>query len=409
MLDTDKLMKVASMLDGVDCDTDSTRLVIMCGDVEVLNMDVPIRDIKIVNEQLLPFRLKNALREVISFEQVKTKYDCIQRISASENNRYAIINWLAGRMLSILRVNAKKLYQAFRLKQTQDDTSLAELAISCRALSILDNYWVKLDTEDITWDSVNLRHNSLNNAIAQIALHGKLVSLHGSLVSPEFTTNGAYAKAWRRDEDGSLWLYKLNDMQSTAKIEVMVSNILDCTNVNHCHYEARTDMDAYVSACPAMTSDDLSIADGLTFIGYCNRLGINPDDYLMEHDKDNYYKMFIVDYLIANPDRHGQNWGITYDSKTMEIYGLHPLFDHNNAFNKDAIDNENYESFFLGKTLKQNAIMAVINGCSFEFTKPVSRDMFLTTKQYECFMHRLKQLNDISVSRLKRSLYRFDI
>lgn len=100
------------------------------------------------------------------------------------------------------------------------------------------------------------------------------------LISPEFTTNGAYAKAWHRDADGSLWLYKLNDRQSTAKIEVMVSNILDCTNVKHCHYEAREDMGYYVCACPAMTSDTLSIVDGLTFIGYCNKINVDPDTYI---------------------------------------------------------------------------------------------------------------------------------
>lgn len=87
-------------------------------------------------------------------------------------------------------------------------------------------------------------------------------------------------------EDGSLWLYKLNDINSTAKIEVMVSNILDCMNVTHCHYEAREDTGEYVCACPLMTNDDISIADGLTFKGYCNCLGINPIDELIRLDAD---------------------------------------------------------------------------------------------------------------------------
>lgn len=396
----DKLMKAASACTE---EIKGPRLVIMCGDIEVLNIDMDEGDIKFVNEFLLPFRLKNAFKFHEKTGDVKRDYKYMYKYNT--DNKLAIINWLAGRTLLLSRTNAKKLYQAFRLEQTQDETSRAKLAIACRALSILDNYWVKLDTDNVTWDEVNLRHNSLNQAVAQIALHGTSLSLQGSLVSPEFTTNGAYAKAWRRDEDGSLWLYKLNDMQSTAKIEVMVSNILDCTNVDHCHYEAREDMDAYVCACPAMTSDEVSIADGLTFIGYCNRIGINPDDYLKEHDKDNYYNMFIVDYLIANPDRHGQNWGIEYDAGTMDILGLHPLFDHNNAFDKGAMDNEDYDSHFLGKTLKQNAIMAIRNGCNFKFTKPITRDMFLTSRQYDCFMHRLKQLNEESIIHQQRSIY----
>lgn len=406
MPDMNRLMKAAT---ASSSKSSSSRLVVMCGNIEVFSINMDEGDITLVNEFLLPFRLKGAFYDIMPYEKITSKYEDTQRIIAIGKNKNAILNWLSSRTLLLSRTNAKKLYQAFRLEQLQDEVSRAKLAISCRALSILDNYWVKLDNDSTTWDMVNLRHNSLNQAIAQVALHGTSLSLQGSLVSPEFTTNGAYAKAWRRDEDGSLWLYKLNDMQSTAKIEVMVSDILDCTNVSHCHYEAREDMGKYVCACPAMTSDDISIADGLTFIGYCNRNGINPDEYLTEHDKDNYYNMFVVDYLIANPDRHGQNWGIAYDSETMEIHGLHPLFDHNNAFDNDVMDNEEYESHFLGKTLKQNAMMSIIEGCNFEFNKPVSRDMFLTNKQYECFMHRVRQLNDVATKYHKHSIYNFSV
>ena len=162
------------------------------------------------------------------------------------------IDWLANRTLLLSRANAKKIYQAYRLEQLTDEKSRAKLSIACRALSVLDNYWVKLSTDTITkWEDINIRHNPLNQAVAQIALHGTSLSLQGSLQSPEFTTNGAYAKAWHRDEDGSLWLYKLNDINSTAKIEVMVSNILDCMNVTHCHYEAREDMGCLLYTSPS--------------------------------------------------------------------------------------------------------------------------------------------------------------
>lgn len=402
MTGMDKLMEAATASSNK---LSNTRLVVMCGNEEVFNINMDEGDIILVNESLLPFRLKGAFKFHKSTGNPEKDYKYIYKYNF--DNKQAIINWLSSRTLLLSRTNAKKLYQAFRLEQLQDETSRAKLAMSCRALSILDNYWVKLDNDSTTWDTVNLRNNSLNQAVAQIALHGTSLSLHGSLVSPEFTTNGAYAKAWRRDEDGSLWLYKLNDMQYTAKTEVMVSNILDCTNVTHCHYEAREDMGEYVCACPAMTSDKISIADGLTFVGYCNRNGINSDEYLMEHDRDNYYNMFIVDYLIANPDRHGQNWGIAYDSETMEIFGLHPLFDHNNAFDNGVMDNEEYESHFLDKTLKQNAFMAIRNGCSFKFIKSITRDMFLISKQYDCFMHRLEQLNSESLAYHNCSIYEF--
>lgn len=368
------------------------RLVLMCANKEVLSINMTTGDLTIFNETLLPLYMHNQFK---SYEKksVYTEKELKYVLYYNNKNREVITSWLANRTLLLSRANAKKIYQAYRLEQLNDEISRAKLSIACRALSVLDNYWVKLSTDSITkWDDINIRHNSLNQAVAQIALHGTSLSLQGSLQSPEFTTNGAYAKAWHRDEDGSLWLYKLNDINSTAKIEVMVSNILDCMNITHCHYEAREDMDEYVCACPLMTDDNISIADGLTFNGYCNRLGIDPIDELIRLDADGFYKMLVVDYLIANPDRHGQNWGVYYDPDTVEVLRLHPLFDHNNAFDNGVMDDENYLShFYDNKSLKENAMMA-IKKVDVHFIKQVTRDMFLTTKQYETFMKRTKQL-----------------
>lgn len=102
--------------------------------------------------------------------------------------------------------------------------------------------------------------------------------------------------------------------------------------------------------------------------------------------------MLVMDYLIANPDRHGQNWGVYYDPNTVEVLRLHPLFDHNNAFDNGVMDDENYLShFYDNKSLKENA-MTAIKKVDVHFTKSITHDMFITTKQYETFIKRAKQL-----------------
>lgn len=84
-----------------------------------------------------------------------------------------------------------------------------------------------------------MNQNPLNKVVAQVALHGKSLTLQGSMVTPELTTNGACAKAWRRHPNGKLWLYKLGANGNTeSRIEVMCSNLLDKMNVEHVHYEA---------------------------------------------------------------------------------------------------------------------------------------------------------------------------
>ena len=99
----------------------------------------------------------------------------------------------------------------------------------------------------------------------------------------------------------------------------------------------------------------------------------------------------IVDYLCSNPDRHLQNWGVYYNPDTMEIKGLHPLFDHNNAFDTGVMGDKNHSSHFLNKTLKENALNA-IKHVDFHFTKPITRDMFITERMYESFKDRANDL-----------------
>lgn len=237
-----------------------------------------------------------------------------------------------------------------------------------------------------------MRHNPLNEELTQLALHGKSVNLQGSLCSPELTTNGAYAKAWRRHDDGNLWLYKLGANGNTeSRIEVMCSNLLDKMNVRHCHYEAGEDDGKYVCMCPSMTDDNISILPGMDFYTYCNVNGLNFEKELLRIDADSIYKMWIVDYLISNRDRHGQNWGLYYKPKTMEIVDCHPLFDHNNAFDNEWMLDRDKEYQFGSMTIREAAHRAM-SRVDFHFIADITREDFITQRQHKEFMSRAKEL-----------------
>ena len=370
------------------------NMLLMCGNIIVMSINFEDGVFDVLNEKLLPFRMKNALQTYVIDENASVKYNTTQALRVARANESAVVSWLANRTLLLSRKNAKKLYNAFSIAdQKQDEYTRAKLALICRACSVLDNYWVKLDGDSITWENANLRHISLNEVVAQIALHGTSLTIQGSIVnSPEFLTNGASAKCWRRYPDGKLWLHKAGDNgKFEAKVEIAVSNILDRCNVNHCHYEAADDDGLFVSACPVMTDDNISIVDGDNFVGYCNRSGLDVESEIKRLDADSYYKMLIVDYLIANRDRHTQNWGFYYNPNTTELLKMHPLFDHNNAFGIECMQDENYKSHFGDKSLKENALNAMRH-CDFHFTKDITKDLFVTQRQYDCFMHRAEQL-----------------
>ena len=366
---------------------------IMRKDTEVVRVDFDNLVYEVINEKSLPYPLRGRLRRAASAENIRTQYDMTQSLIASRKNEEAIVSWLANRVLLLSRANAKWIYNLFRFEQTQTDEQKVKIAMVCRAVSVLDPYWLKFDEDtDISWSKVDVKQNSLNEIVAQVALHGKSLTLQGSFLTPELTTNGAYAKAWRRHEDGLLWLYKLGANGNTeSRIEVMCSNLLDKMNVEHVHYEAGQDEDKYVCMCPCMTTEQKAVLTGMEFYSYCNVNGIDPDARMFEIDGESIYKMWIVDFLISNRDRHGQNWGFYYDTETMEILGCHPLFDHNNAFDIDYMRDMDAPYQFGDMTIKQAAKKAM-DQVDFHFTAPITREDFITQRQYDSFRKRAECL-----------------
>lgn len=359
------------------------------------NFDEGVYEIK--SEKYMPFQLKGKINKMPEIKNNMTKYEMTQYLIKSQKNYDAILSFLSSRVLSLSRENAKKIYNLFGYEQLQDEKSKAKIAIACRAVSLQDNYWVKLESDNTKWEDINLRTNSLSKTVAMVSLHGSSLTLQGNARTPELNGQGAYAKAWIR-ENNELYLLKKgknnsSDIENESRIEVEVSNILDKCNVHHVKYESSFSQDTYVCKCKCMTTDNLSILPGLDFISYCNVNNINPEKEMLKIDSDNIYKMWIVDYLISNGDRHGMNWGFYYNADTMEILSCHPLYDHNNAFDKDIIKNPDIPYLFNQKMSMKEAAQYAIKHVDFHFTEKINKKDFLTTEQYDSFMKRAKELN----------------
>lgn len=366
-------------------------MLLMYKDISVLSANVTTGVFTVLNEQLLPFKLKGKLRKSLPKKEVYTEYDLTQRAIISGKNKDALFAWLSTRTLLLSRKNAKWLYNMIGIDQGDSGAKL-KISIKCRAVSILDNYWIKLDGDTVRWDQIDVKRNSLNKTIAQVALHGDLITLQGSLVTPELTTQGAYAKAWRRHDDKSLWLYKKGASDSTeSRIEEMVSRILDKCNVEHVPYVLLKERDEMVCACPCATNTKRSILSGSDFYSYCSANGLNMDAELERLDAESMYKMWIVDYLISNRDRHGENWGLYYEPDTMELISMHPLWDHNNAFDIGWMQDANVQYQFNGMSIKDSAHRAM-RKVDFHFTQKITREDFITDRQYKSFMSRADEL-----------------
>lgn len=295
-------------------------MILMLKDLPVIEFDLNVRT-KIIDKDHVPFGLRGRVFDTCG------NYDKDSTVSN------AIKDWLSRRVLPLSRENAKQIYAMLRLSQSQDLTTQSNIALQFHAVTLQDSYWVKLDTDkNISWDKLNLRHNSLNKTMAQVALTGCCATIEGTPATPEASTNGVFAKCWRR-ENGELYLYKRGRSTDKApRIEIEVSDALDRCNVNHLHYEGHNFGDIFCSRCKLMADDTFSMLTGLEFRQYCKTYGRDYVTEALKIDGDSMFKMFIVDFLISNYDRHDSNWGFWYDNETMQILRCHPLFDHNNAF-----------------------------------------------------------------------------
>lgn len=117
---------------------------------------------------------------------------------------------MSSRILPLDCKNAKKILNALGYEQAKDPIYKASIAENCRAVSLQDSYWVKQDDESITWKDVDIRQNHLNRVMMQIVLQGDSLTISGKILTPELTTQGAYAKCWKR-ENNALYLYKQAD------------------------------------------------------------------------------------------------------------------------------------------------------------------------------------------------------
>ena len=136
-------------------------LLLMMEDTVVAKINVDTGLFDVMNELLLPWTMKGRIRKTILQEKEYSKYDMTQILIASRKNTELLTSWLSSRVLPLSRKNAKWIYNTLKLEQRQDEVYKAKIALFCRAVSLQDNYWVKLDGDTRKWKDVNIRTNHL--------------------------------------------------------------------------------------------------------------------------------------------------------------------------------------------------------------------------------------------------------
>ena len=299
---------------------------LMNGDIPVLNFDFEDMYIELLNNDFLPYELKDYIKT--------TDYHNIKK---SMRDIECVKDFFVSRTLNLARDHAKEILNCAALPQRVDSASKLKITFACRGLSITDNFWIKEDYEDITFSQVNLRENKLSDASYHIAIIGKHISVTADEVRPDLSTSGMFPKYWSR-ESGKLSMWK-SDMTTgnvNTNAEIEASVILRTAGANALEYVGIEKDDRLFAVSECMSDNDYSLVTATAVKDWCEHTGRNFMEFIHENFLAEFANMCVADYVIANTDRHNDNWCFMVNNHTNNIVGFAKLHDHNQSLIADC-------------------------------------------------------------------------
>ena len=239
-----------------------------------------------------------------------------------------------------------------------------ELAQKSYYLSLSDQYWVCPLPQfgKIWWEDINFFTNEYDSAIGlRLMSASGALNKNSSSYSPDNTTGGELPKRWIR-RDGINYLEKAGTgtEQQEPLNEVLASEICRRLKISYIPYTLEIRDENYYCLCPdivdqntemiplASIYQDIPLKDGVKYefpklVERCNALGIpNAEQDLL--------KIFLLDYIIANVDRHSYNISFLRNCETLEWIGVAPVYDSGKSMflNKLDFEIEAASSFRIG-------------------------------------------------------------
>ena len=313
-------------------------------------------------------------------------------------------SWCSSRMLTLDRKHAKEIMNNIGAVQSPTDRDRAMIAISYRALSLMDVFWVRSKDDKKTFSEISLYNHSLSDAFVDVSLRGKNLTLENAELigeqdpAADIGTPGVAPKAWIR-RDGEFYLLKDGD-ERDVDAELLASKIVDCFHVDHVSYQEDHFDGTRVSRCKIITSEEKSIVPVEFIEFYCVNHDMDRMEFILKKDHYSYYMMNVIDYLIGNTDRHWANWGFWVDNKTNKVTKLHSLMDYNKAFlSYEKLSGSRCQTSDRPLSQQQAAAEA-IQKIGLNQIKEIDPAWFANEKIKEMFFQRLDYLKSIEKSNL---------
>ncbi len=271
----------------------------------------------------------------------------------------SLLSWIKSRTIPKNRAFVHKVLMELGL--SFDD--IEGIVSISKSLSLNDCYWIVQEDFQGTFAEYNLYDNNFNKTLSLLAYTGYgSVKQQGFISSPEFTTNGMLAKAWRKDplKRKGIYLYKggskgCANCGKEPYSEFYAYQIAQKMGLDVTPYSLGKWKGDVNSICKLFSSKEYSfvpiyrlVTEGGwdAVLAYYQELGDEFYEALVD--------MIVFDVIIINTDRHFGNFGLLVDNSTNKIVKPAPIFDNGLSLFYDAMEDdlERIDEFAQTKSMK---------------------------------------------------------
>ncbi|MCD8150030.1 MAG: HipA domain-containing protein [Clostridiales bacterium] len=261
-------------------------------------------------------------------------------------DRAALNEWWTDRSIPASRSGIREALQTLEIGNTK------MLLARCYGLSLSDQYWIRPESSALSWDGVNFFHNDFSEDIGDVLFGENKKADVMDFSSPDNTLDGNLKKRWKII-DGKRCLIKggSNPFQQQPFNEVIAAGVMERLGISHVPYTIVWNKGLPYSVCGDFVTEDTELIpawrilktqkkDNSTsiyqhLIRCCEALGIKDAIPFLD-------RMIVLDYIIANEDRHLNNFGVLRNAETLEWIGFAPIYDSGSSLGYDKMPGQMY-------------------------------------------------------------------
>jgi len=290
----------------------------------LMHKNIPVANVELIEEEGIISKINDTLSSVRA---------PLGTLNNNKLDRKKLNRWFKDRSIPASRQNIKQILEEMQISTPQS------LAIHSYGLSLSDHYWIKPSEKNISWESVNFYQNNFSDDMGEILFLNKSGSDPNiNINSPDNSSDGWLKKRWMQQDNKQLLVKGGSGyFEQEPYNEEIASNIMKHLGIHHTPYKQIFIKDKAYSVCENFTNENTEYitasrlydsekkANHLSnyehLLNCCEKIGItNITDHLDQ--------MLIIDYIIANTDRHWGNFGFIRDADTLKYQGFAPIFDN---------------------------------------------------------------------------------